>query len=68
MYIVGYHAYWKTNIPLFINIARSIFSYGVSQYDKKTIYIMSFNVSEAPDWVLHYLKILSKIKLQLFEN
>ena len=32
--------------PLFINISKNMFSYGVSQYDKNSAYAMLFNVSE----------------------
>ena len=44
-------------IPLFIKTPKNIFSYGVSQYDKNSAYTMSFNVSEANEWVPQYKKI-----------
>ena len=45
-YIVGYQVDGAL-IPLFIKMPKNIFSYGVSQYDKNSACIMSFNVSEA---------------------
>ena len=45
-YIVGYQVDGETIIPLFIKTSKKIFSYCVSQYDKNSAYIMSFNVSE----------------------
>ena len=44
-YIVGYQVDGAL-IPLFIKMPKNIFSYGVSQYDKNSACIMSFNVSE----------------------
>ena len=49
-YIVGYQADGVL-MPLFIKTPKNIFSYGVSQYDKNSAYIMSFNVSEEKGWV-----------------
>ena len=37
-------------IPLFIKTTKNIFSYGVLQYDKNSVYTMSFNVSEEKEW------------------
>ena len=45
-YIVGYQVV-EALVPLFIKTPKSIFSYGVSQYDQSSAYTMSFNVSEA---------------------
>ena len=45
---------------------KNIFSYVVSQYDKKSAYTMSFNVSEAPEWVLQYRNIWNVVESQLF--
>ena len=56
-YIVGYQVDGETIIPLFIKTPKNIFSYGVSQYDKNSAYTMSFNVFEAPEWVLQYRNI-----------
>ena len=67
-YIVGYQVDGKTIIPLFIKMPKNIFSYGVSQYDKNSAYTMSFNVSEAPEWVLRYRNIWNEVELQLFEK
>ena len=49
-YIVGYQVDGVT-VPLFIKPPKSVFSYGVSQYDKNSPYTMSFNVSEEKKWV-----------------
>ena len=66
-YIVGYQVD-KSLIPLFIKTPKNIFSYGVSQYDKNSAYTMSFNVSEAKEWVSQYKKIWNEIKSQSFEK
>ena len=47
---------------------KNMFSYGVSQYDKNSAYTMSFNVSEAREWVLQYNKIWNEVESQLFEK
>ena len=52
-YIVGYQVD-EALIPLFIKIPKNIFSYGASQYDKNSTYIMSFNVSEEKEWLSRY--------------
>ena len=44
-------------IPLFIKTPKNIFSYGVSQYDKNSVYTISFNVSEEKEKVAQYKKI-----------
>ena len=51
-HIVGYQVDGETIIPPFIKTPRNICSYDVSQYDKNSPYTISFNVSEAPEWVL----------------
>ena len=66
-YIVGYQVDGGL-IPLFIKTPKNIFSYGVSQYDKNSAYTMSFNVSEAQDWVSQYKKIWNEVESQLFEK
>ena len=55
-YIVGYQVDGVL-VPLFIKMPKNIFSYGVSQYDKTSAYIMPFNVSEEEEWVSQYKKI-----------
>ena len=66
-YIVGYQVNGAL-IPLFIKTPKNIFSYGVSQYDKNSAYTMSFNVSEAKEWVSQYKKIWNEVESQLFEK
>lgn len=56
-YIVGYHVDGKTVTPLFIKTPKNIFGYGVFQYNKNSTYTTSFNVSEVPNWILHYRNI-----------
>ena len=56
-YIVGYQVDGAL-IPLFIKTPKTIFSYGVSQYDKNSAYTMSFNVFEAKEWAFQYKKDL----------
>ena len=53
---------------MFINPPKNILSYSVSQYDKNSIYLMSFNVSEVPEWVLQCRNNWEKVKSQLFEK
>ena len=55
-------------IPLFIKTAKDVFSYGVPQHDKNSAYTMSFNVSEAKEWVSQYKKIWNEVESQLFEK
>ena len=66
-YIVGYQVN-DGLAPLFIKTPKNIFSYGVSQYDKNSAYTMSFNVSEAKEWVSQYKKIWNEVESQLFEK
>ena len=66
-YIVGYQANGEL-IPLFIKTPKQCFSYGVSQYDKNSVYTMSFNVSEEKEWVSQYQKIWNEVKSQLFQK
>ena len=44
------------------------FSHGVLQYDKNSVYTMSFNVSEEEPWKTQYKKIWNEIKSQLFQK
>ena len=68
LYIVGYQVHGQTIIPLFIKTPKNIFSYGISQYDRNLTYTMSFNVSEAPEWVFQYRNIWNEVESQLFEK
>ena len=67
-YIVDYQVDGETIIPLFIKTPKNIFSYGVSRCDKNSSYTMSFNVSEAAEWVLQYRNIWNEVESQLFEK
>ena len=55
-------------IHLFIKTFKNIFKHGVLQYGKTSSYKMSFNVSEAREWVPQYRKMWNKVESQLFEN
>ena len=55
-YVVGYQVDGAL-IPVFIKTPKNIFSYGVSQYDKNSVYTISFNVSEEKERVAQYKKI-----------
>ena len=55
-------------VPLFIKTPKNICSYGVSQLNKNSAYIMSFNVSEEEAWKTQYKKIWNEIESQLFEK
>ena len=67
-YIVGCQVDGETILPLFIKTPKNIFSDGVSQYDKNSAYTMSFNVSDASEWVFQYKNISNEVESQLFEN
>ena len=64
IYIVGYQVVGAL-IPLFVKTPKNMFSYGVSQYDKNSAYRISFNVSEASEWVLQYNTIGNEVESQL---
>ena len=66
-YIVGYQLD-EALIPLFVKTPRDIFSCGISQYDKNSVYTMSFNVSEEKEWVSQYKKIWNEVESELFEK
>ena len=66
-YIVGYQVDGVL-IPLFIKTPKSIFSYGIPQYDKNSAYTMSFNVFEEIEWVSQYKRIWNEVESQLFEK
>ena len=51
-----------------IKMPKNIFSHGVSQNDKNSVYTRSFNVSGEKEWVGQYKKIWSKLELQLFQK
>ena len=55
-YFVGYQVDGAP-APLFIKTPKNIFSYGVSQYDKNSAYIMPFNISKEKEWTSQYKKI-----------
>ena len=66
-YIVGYQ-FDEALIPLFFKTTKSIFSYDVSRYNKKSAFTMSFNVSEEKEWVAQYKVIWNEVESQLFEK
>ena len=66
-YIIGYQVDGEV-IPLFIKTPKNIFSYGVSQYDKKSARRKLFNVSEEKEWVSQYKRIWNEVESQLFEK
>ena len=66
-YFVGYKVDGAL-IPLSMKTPKNIFSYGVSQYNKNSVYTMSFNVSEEKEWVSQYKKIWNEVESQLFEK
>ena len=67
-YIVVYQIDGEKVIPLLIKTPKNIFSCGVLKFDKNFTHTMSFNVSEAPEWVLWYRNIWNDVELQLFEK
>ena len=66
-YIVGYQ-FDEALVPLFIKTPKDIFSYGVSQYDKNSAYIISFTVSEEKPWKTQYEKIWNEAESELYEK
>ena len=52
-YIVAFQVD-RALIPLLIKTAKNIFSYGVLQYNKNSVYAMSFNASKAKEWKSQY--------------
>ena len=66
-YVVGYQVDGAP-APLFIKTPKNIFSYGVSQYDKNSVYIMSFNISKEKKWMSQYKRIWNEVESQLFEK
>ena len=58
----GYQADGETIIPLFIKTPKNVFSFRVSQYDKNSSCTMSFNVSEAAEWVLQYRNMWNEVE------
>ena len=66
-YIIGYQVDGEV-IPLFIKTPKNIFSFGVSQYDKKSARRKLFNVSEEKEWVSQYKRIWNEVESQLFEK
>ena len=66
-YIVAYQVN-EVLIPLFIKTPKNIFSYGVSQYDTNSAYIMSFNVYEEEVRKAQYKKIWDEIESSYLKN
>ena len=66
-YIISYQVDGEV-IPLFIKTPKNIFSYGVSQYDKKSARRKLFNVSEEKEWVSQYKRNWNEVESQLFEK
>ena len=66
-YIVGYQVDGAL-IPLFIKTPKNIYSYGVPQYHKNSVYTISFNVSEEKAWKTQYEKIWNEVESHLFEK
>ena len=56
-YIVGYQVD-GTLVPLFVRTPKSMFSNGVSQYDKNSASTMLLIISERKEWVSQYKKNL----------
>ena len=67
-YIVGYQVDGQAIIPMFLKTPKNVFSYGVSQYDKNSIYTMSFNVFGVAKWVLQYRNTWNEVESQLLEK
>ena len=69
-YIAGYQVDGIV-ILLFIKTPKNIFSYGELQYEKNSIYALSFVFSEwgsGKGWVLQYKKTWNEAESKLFEN
>ena len=66
-YIVG-NQLDEALIPLSIKTTKNIFSYGVSQYIKNSVYTMSLNVCEEKAWKTQYEKIRNEVESHLFEK
>ena len=62
-YIARYQVDRETMIPMFIKAPRNIF--GVSQYDKNSVYTMSFSASELKERVPHYRSNWNKFESKL---
>ena len=58
----------ETTIPLLIKTPKNIFSLGVSQYIKNSVYTLPFNVFEVPEWLLHYRNTQNEVEFQLIEK
>ena len=56
-YIMYYKVHGETIIPVTIKTPKNIFSYGASQYDKKSAYTMQFNLPVVAECVLDYRSI-----------
>ena len=53
-YIAGYQINGETIIPLLIKTPKNVTDKDVPQYNKNSACKISFNLSEAPEWVLQY--------------
>ena len=60
-YEVGYEDGDKI-VPLYIKTPPKVFSYGVSQYSKKSAWTMGFNLEDHEEWVKDYRKIWKAVK------
>ena len=67
-YIVGYQINGEKIIPLLIKTPKNVINQDVSQNNKNSACKMSFNLSEAPEWVLQYKNIQNEVESQLTEK
>lgn len=61
-YFIGYQVDELTITTMFIKTPKNIFSYGVSQYNKKSASTISDNVSETPESVFHHQNIWNEVE------
>ena len=61
-YFIGYQVDELTITTMFIKTPKKIFSYGVSQYNKKSASTISDNVSETPESVFHHQNIWNEVE------
>ena len=66
--IEGYQVDGETVMPRFIKTPKNIFSYGVSQYDKNSVYSISYTISEDPKCTIHHQNIWNEVELQLISK
>ena len=65
-YFIGSQVDELTITTMFIKTPKHIFSYGVSQYNKKSASTISDNVSETPESVSHHQNICNEVESQLY--